>query len=180
MTGEHTHPDLFDVAASLRADLIGMADRLNRLTAQVVTLEAAQAEGFPVTVKYIPPMKKEDRLELDCDGSPHRLDIGAYTPTMSTLLLAEPYVNLTSFTTTSATKPGRLRIFMRRAAFNGQPADDTFFFNLWTHRDGWGDLDSRSMFEWCEKGRPLNWYYEVDGCTAMALDTRFIKYALIS
>jgi hypothetical protein len=43
MSGEHTHPDLFDVAASLRADLLAMADRLGRLTAQVVTLEMAQA-----------------------------------------------------------------------------------------------------------------------------------------
>ena len=40
MSGEHTHPDYDGQVASVHADLVAAADRLNLLTAQVVALEA--------------------------------------------------------------------------------------------------------------------------------------------
>lgn len=130
-------------------------------------------------VKYIPPKKKTTGLHLICDGKDHRLDVGDYAPTISTLLLADTYVNL-DYADLKTTQPARVEIWMRRSAWNGEPVDDTFFTSLWIHREGFSHKDSRATFEWCEKGRPLKWWYKVNGAHKITLGTRFVKYALIT
>jgi hypothetical protein len=130
-------------------------------------------------VTFIPPNKQTDTWALDCDGDPHRLDIGDYTPSRTAVTFVDIYLNVDSFTLKDPAKPGRLRVFMRRAATATEPIDDTFFYDLWLPRQGWSSLDTRGMFEKSEAGRPLRWYYQVNGCTALAVDTRFIKYCQI-
>lgn len=130
-------------------------------------------------VKYVPPVKKTTDLALICDGNEHRLDIGDYTPSASTLMFADPYLNLDN-ADLKTTEPGRVEVWMRRAAWNGQKADDTFFVGHWIHREGWSHKDHRAMFEWCESGRPLRWYYKTLGLNKVTVGTRYIKYALIT
>lgn len=129
-------------------------------------------------VTFIPPDKQTDRWALDCDGDPHRLDIGDWTPSRTAVTFADIYLNVDAFVL-SSTKPGRLRVWMRRAATSSDPVDDTFFYDLWLGRQGWSSLDTRTMFEKSEAGRSLRWYYQVNGCTSLALDTRFVKYCQV-
>lgn len=128
--------------------------------------------------KFIPPVKRENLKSLICDGKEHRLDVGSYTPTMSTLLFAGTYCNVDSFDLRTD-EPARLQIWMRRTAWNGQQADDTFHNDIWCHREGYVVHDWETMFELCEKGRPLRWYYQVNGARSLKVDTRYIKYALV-
>jgi hypothetical protein len=130
-------------------------------------------------VKYIKPVKKTDALALICDGKEHRLDVGDYAPTLGTLMFADTYLNFDEADLKSA-EPGRVEVWMRRAAWNGEPADDTFFTGFWLHREGYSHKDSRATFEWCEKDRPCRWYYKTSGLYKVNLGTRFVKYALVS
>lgn len=132
-------------------------------------------------VDYQPPQKIETSLALNCSGSDYKLDIGSWTPARSALTFSGLYVNVDSFKLKDATKPGRLRFFMRRAAWNGKPVDDTFFDDVWlpVNRDGWGTLVTRTFFEWADGGRPLSWRYECDGLLAVSLKTRFVKAAQV-
>lgn len=133
-----------------------------------------------MAVVYIPPVKRTNPLALDCDGDSHSLDIGAWTPGKTALTLAGIYINVDAFTLTDSTKPGRLRIFMRRAAWSGDPVDDTYFYDLWLERSGYGHLDTRSMFEKADAGRPLTWRYQCNGLSKVVLSTRFVKYAQVT
>ena len=130
-------------------------------------------------VDYEPPVKVTTALALDCDGDSHALDIGKWTPARSALTFSGLYINVDGFKLADVTKPGRLRLFMRRAAWRGLPVDDTFFHDLWLvpGRPTWGTLHTASFFEWADGGRPLSWRYEADGLAACTLSTRFVKAA---
>jgi hypothetical protein len=131
-----------------------------------------------VTIKYVPPVKKTDLKSLICDGKEHRLDIGDLTPDVAAVLFAGTYVNVDSFDL-KTTQPARLQIWMRRVAFGGEAADDTFHNDLWLTREGYVHHDWETMFEKCEKGRALRWYYKINGANSVKIDTRYIKYALV-
>ena len=189
MSGEHTHPDYEGDHASLRADLLAAADRLNRLTAQVVTLEAEQAamkEGMAaMAIRYSPVFKVETAWSLDCDGDEHLLKLGAndrgeWVPPVAGRLDPACYVNVDRFDLKDPTKPARLSIWMRRKAWAGKPADDTFMYDIWLDREGLVHHDWRSFWERGEKDRPVYWLYKVNGASKVTVDTRYVKYALIT
>lgn len=133
-----------------------------------------------MAVDYIPPVKKTGALPLICDGAPHRLDVGDLTPVRTALTHAHTYFNIDGdYSLNAVGKPGRLRIYMARGAYNGEPIDETYFFDLWLDRPGYSFLDSRALFERADKGRPLRWYYQVNGAKGVTLKTRFVKYAQV-
>ena len=73
---------------------------------------------------------------------------------------------------------GRLRIKMQREPFNGQPVDDTFYYDLFLH-NGMSHLDSRVLMEMAEKLRVTHWEYKVTGATNVTLSTRFVKNVIL-
>ena len=142
----------------------------------------------------VPPEVLTADLELICDGEWHYLDFPTYAPPLSTSTDAHTYINIktasvppvavsASLTINGVAVPvslkvpsvGRLRICMVREPFNGAAADETYYFDIDLF-DGKSRLDSRSMFEDAEKGRPLRWMYRVSDATAVTLDTRYVKY----
>lgn len=133
---------------------------------------------MPVT--YVPPAKRVTLLPLVCDGKAHKLDVGDYVPPRAGLTLAHSYLNVPGNFVLESAKPGRLRIFMRRAEWQGSPVDDTYFFDLWPSRPGSSLLDSRAFFEWAEAHRPLTWWYQTSGIMSASMSTRFVKYAQVS
>jgi hypothetical protein len=188
VSGEHSHPEQFDIAASLRADLLAAADRLNRLTAQVVALEAGQAalteEVEGKVIRYSPVFKQEDAWSLDCDGDEHLLKLGAnargeWAPPVAGRLDPACYVNVDRFDL-KTDQPARLSIWMRRKAWNGQPADDTFLYDIWLHREGYVHHDWRAFWERGEKDRPVYWLYKVTGANSVVVDTRYVKYSILT
>jgi hypothetical protein len=132
-----------------------------------------------MAVYYTAPVKLTDPLRLDCDGDTHALDFPKFVPARTAYLGADVYLNVDNYVLTTSTKPARLRIFMRRAAWQGEPVDDTFFYDLWLPRPGYGSLDTRSMFEKADANRALTWRYQVNGATSVTLATRFVKYVQI-
>lgn len=128
-------------------------------------------------VDYIPPAKLTAPLSLICDGVSHSLDVGKWTPARSALTFSGIYLNVDRFVLADPTKPGRLRLSMRRAAWKSEPIDDTFFHDVWIvpGRSSWGSLHSAAFFEWADGGRGLSWRYECDGLASMVLATRFVK-----
>ena len=132
-------------------------------------------------VDYIPPTKLTDPLNLVCDGVSHSLDIGRWTPSRSALTFSQIYVNVDRFVLADSTRPGRLRLSMRRAAWRSELIDDTFFHDIWLApgRSSWGTLHTAAFFEWADGGRALSWRYEADGFTSMVLSTRFVKAAQV-
>jgi hypothetical protein len=132
-------------------------------------------------VDYQPPTKVTTPLSLVCDGVSHSLDVGKWTPSRSGLTLSAIYCNVDRFVLADPDRPGRLRLFMRRAAWRDAPIDDTFFHDLWIPpgRSAWGTLHTASFFEWADGGRTLSWRYEADGFASMVLATRFVKAASI-
>jgi hypothetical protein len=189
MSGEHTHPDYESDHASLRADLVAAADRLNRLTAQVVALEAGQValtEGMAnMAVRYSPVFKVETAWSLDCDGDEHLLKLGAnargeWAPPVAGRLDPACYVNVDRFDLKDPTKPARLMIWMRRKAWQGKPADDTFVYDIWLDREGLVHHDWRAFWERGEKDRPVYWLYQVTGANSVVVDTRYVKYSILT
>lgn len=132
-----------------------------------------------MSVKYVAPVKKITKLPLVCDGSVMRLDVGDYTPEHNSLTLACPYFNVSSFKLKDPAVPGRVRFRMVRAPFNGQPVDDTYFFDLPLATGLPTVLDSRALFEYAEAGRPLYWAVSVRGCSEVVLETRYVRYAQV-
>lgn len=132
-----------------------------------------------MSVDYIPPVKRSTLLPLVCDGKAHQLDVGEYVPLRSGLTLAHTYLNVPGNFVLESAKPGRLRIFMRRAEWQGEFVDDTYFRDLFLVRPGLSVLDSRSCFEWAEARRPVTWWYQTSGITSASLSTRFVKYAQV-
>jgi hypothetical protein len=133
-----------------------------------------------MAVYFTPPTKLTTLLHLDCDGDTHALDFPKFVPPRTAVTFADVYLNVDNFILKDPTKPARLRIFMRRAAWNGQPVDDTWFYDLWLERPGYGVLDTRSMFEKSDANRPLTWRYQVNGASSVTLDTRFVKWVQIT
>ena len=135
-----------------------------------------------MAVYYTAPVKKTNALSLNCASSDYKLDIGEFTPPRAGLTFAALYLNVDGFKLADPDKPARLRVFMRRAAWNGQSADDTYFDDIWlpTDRSGWGTLSTRVFFEWADKGRPLSWRYDIDGAKSCTLSTRFVKYVQVT
>jgi hypothetical protein len=130
-------------------------------------------------VAYIPPVKKTTATSITCDGTPHALDVGKFTPTRSGLTFAHVYLNVSRYELRTSTKSGRLRVFMRRAATRTEPVDDTYFFDLDLEPGRASRLETRDFFEFAERGRTLRWFAQVDGCSSLRLSTRFVKYAQI-
>jgi len=135
-----------------------------------------------------------DGAELICDNVYHDLDFPVYVPEVGTSTDAHTYFNISRITVrpvvvnlaldvngAELTVPveipgeGRLRIRMVREPWNGSPSDPTYYFDLpLKHNRAW--LDTRSMFETAEDGRPLKWQYRVTGASAVSLGTHFVKY----
>lgn len=137
-----------------------------------------------MTIRYSPVFEQTAKWALDCDGNEHLLklgdnDHGDWVPPVAGLLLPGTYLNVDSFKLRT-TKPGRLTIWMRRAAWQGQPADDTFLSDIWLQREGYAHHDWSTYWERCEKGRPVYWLYKVTGASACVVDTRYVKYALLT
>jgi hypothetical protein len=190
MSGEHTHPDYEGDHASLRADLIAAAAELarvnasmSRLTAQVVALEIDAMEAH--VIRYSPVFKVETAWSLDCDGDEHLLKLGANTrgewvPPVAGRLDPACYVNVDRFDLKDPTKPARLMIWMRRKAWQGKPADDTFIYDIWLDREGLVHHDWRAFWERGEKDRPVYWLYKVTGANSVVVDTRYVKYSILT
>jgi hypothetical protein len=133
-----------------------------------------------MAVYFTPPTKLTTLLRLDCDGDSHALDLPKFTPQRTAVTFADIYINVDNYVLVNPDKPARLRIFMRRSAWNGEPPDDTWFFDEWLPRPGYGSLDTRTMFEKSDAGRPLTWRYQVNGASSVTLDTRFVKWVQIT
>ena len=181
MSGEHTHPDHADAVASVHADLLTAAGRLAALDAEVTRLateQAAMKEGLAaMAIRYSPVFKVETAWSLDCDGDEHLLKLGAndrgeWVPPVAGRLDPACYVNVDRFDLKDPTKPARLSIWMRRKAWQGKPADDTFLYDIWLDREGLVHHDWRAFWERGEKDRPVYWLYKVTGANSVVVDTR--------
>lgn len=148
-----------------------------------VTISSVEVEDS-MAIRYSPVFEETAKWALDCDGDEHLLKLGAnahgdWVPPVAGLLLPGTYLNVDSFTL-KTTKPARLMIWMRRAAWKGQPADDTFLSDTWLMREGYVHHDWRMFWERAEAGRPVYWLYKVTGASAVTVDTRYVKYALLT
>lgn len=148
---------------------------------------------------YVPPKVIETPLELICDNQWHELDFPKFTGKATEKQDTHVYINVESgFDVGTVDAPieigcpncgskfngnvkipgtGRLRIKMQREPFAGQPADDTYFYDLFLH-NGLGHIDSRALFEMAEKNRITHWEYRVTGATKVTLSTRFVKNSI--
>jgi hypothetical protein len=135
-----------------------------------------------------------DGAELVCDNEYHDLAIPIYEPEVACSTDAHTYFNISKVTVrpmvidlavdvngvplvipVEIPGEGRLRIRMVREPWNGSPSDPTYYFDL-PLKNGTGWLDTRSMFETAEDGRPLKWQYRVTGASTVSLGTHFVKY----
>lgn len=146
------------------------------------------------------PTVLTESLSLISDDKYHPLDFPAITGKLSEEQASHIYINVESgFSVTTIDAPidiscpncgshflgevkvpgtGRLRIKMQREPFDGQPVDDTFYYDLFLH-NGMSHLDSRALFEMAEKNRITHWEYKVTGATSVVLSTRFVKNILL-
>lgn len=144
----------------------------------------AVTEEDSMTIRYSPVFEETAKWALDCDGDEHLLRLGAnergeWVPPVAGRLDPGVYLNVDSFTL-KTDKPARLTVWMRRKAWQGKPADDTFLFDIWLNREGYVHHDWRPFWERCEAGRPVYWLYKVTGASAVTLDTRYVKYSLLT
>lgn len=149
-----------------------------------VTISTTEVEEDSMAIKFSPVFEETAKWSLNCDGSEHLLKLGTndhgdWTPTVSGLLLAGVYANVDSFKL-KTTKPARLMLWMRREAHDGQPADDTFLNDIWLTREGYVVHDWSTMWEHCEANRTVYWLYKVTGASSCVVDTRYVKYALLT
>lgn len=148
---------------------------------------------------YIPPEVIATPLSLICDDKWHELDFPRLAGLANEKQDTHIYINVDSgFVIPKIDTPieigcpncgskfngnvkvpgtGRLRIKMQREPFNGEPVDDTFFYDLFLH-EGLSHIDSRALFEMAEKNRITHWEYRVTGATKVTLSTRFVKNAV--
>lgn len=179
MTGEHTHPDLGDVAASLRADLLAAAAelaRLNaavaRLTAQVVALESGAAQ---------------DVFDYWYGGKPgapqtfgrkySRLDLSAHDPAATGLEFTLRYLNIAP-TFAPGKTVGALRPRLVRPG-----GDFTAYDDIEISRDALDDKGAAlKTFVYFESGdgAPTHWEIKcIGGITSAVVGTRYTKKAVI-
>ena len=200
MSGEHTHPELEALIVSVRAEATSQIEALRagadrnvidheRLGADLAAFKAETLgrldELEKHMIRYSPVFKLEDKWALDCDGDEHLLKLGSnargeWVPPVSGRLDPACYLNVDSFTLKDPNKPARLMVWMRRKAWNGKPADDTFLYDIWLHREGYVHHDWRAFWERGEGGRPVYWLYKVSGASAVTVDTRYVKYSLLT
>lgn len=127
-----------------------------------------------MSIDFVAPVKLVDKFAIPCDSLPHRLDLGVWVPPREALTFSQLYLNI-RYQLKDAARPGRLRVFMRRHAFAGEPIDDTFFHDV-DLAPGYGTkLHTFCAYESAEKGRPLSWWAQAYGCEEASLSTRFTK-----
>jgi hypothetical protein len=189
MSGEHLHQDLNTQVAFVRADLGRVVEEISLLSTTIGQLDAAVGARLNAledrVIRYSPVFKKEDQWSLDCDGDEHLLKLGSndrgeWVPPISGRLDPAAYVNVDRFDLKDPTKPARLMIWMRRKAWNGKPADDTFMYDIWLNREGLVHHDWRAFWERGEAGRPVYWLYKVTGANSVVVDTRYVKYSILT
>jgi hypothetical protein len=139
-------------------------------------------------------------LPLICDDKYHEIDIPDFIGKASEEQFSHVYLNVEAgFDVADQIAPidiscpncgshfngevavpgvGRLRIKMQREPFEGAPADDTFYYDLFLHK-GFSHLDSRVLMEMAEKNRITHWEYKVTGATSVVLSTRFVKQSIM-
>lgn len=149
-----------------------------------------------MTFIYHGPTVKTDDLPLICDDEWHDLDVGSGAPDAASAMFAHVYLNVergydpdpiygeTACTNCGATYTtkvpgiGRLRIRMVREAWDNEPDDPTYYYDIpLVH--GRGTIDTRSMFELAEANRPQHWEYRVTDAKGVIVTTRFIKFVEI-
>lgn len=146
------------------------------------------------------PKVLSDPLPLICDDKYHEIDFPKFIGKADEEQFSHVYVNVDSgFSVATVDAPieigcpncgskfngnvkvpgtGRLRIKMQREPFEGQPVDDTFYYDLFLH-NGMSHLDSRVLMEMAEKNRITHWEYKVTGATSVTLSTRFVKNVVL-
>ncbi|MGV0949417.1 MAG: hypothetical protein ACOYB3_02005 [Azonexus sp.] len=188
MGGEHVHTSLEDKVASIHADLGRAAGEISALYTeldQVTTMTGVRLNALEDRViRYSPVFKEESLLSLDCDGGEHLLGLGSnnrgeWVPPVSGRLDPACYVNVEKFDL-KTDKPARLSIWMRRKAWQGKPFDDTFLYDIWLNREGYVHHDWRAFWERGEKDRPVYWLYKVTGANSVVVDTRYVKYSILT
>jgi hypothetical protein len=184
VSGEHSHPDLFDVAASLRADLVGMADRLNRLTAQVVALEAGQAaltEGLAAMATWHDYSGKPDGNLTIKAGDYVRVDVDvADPPRTGAAEFHMLYANCVP-AWKSGEVAGEIRVKYVR-----EDGDDTGYQSYTVHRDAVIGSPGRFLlsaqhFEVGQSGLGGRWWVMCGGgLSSITLTTRYCKILQVS
>ena len=188
MSGEHTHPDLESQVASALTGVGVVAGEISTLHTeldQLITATGVRLNALEDRViRYSPVFKEEAAWSLDCDGDEHLLKLGSndrgeWVPPVSGRLDPACYVNVDRFSL-KTDKPARLSIWMRRKAWQGKPADDTFLYDIWLNREGYVHHDWRAFWERGEAGRPVYWLYKVTGANSVVVDTRYVKYSILT
>ena len=189
MSGEHTHPEFDTQIATVRADMGQLVSEISNLHTSLVQLDSSTGARLDALegrmIRYSPVFKKEDLWSLDCDGDEHLLKLGAndrgeWVPPVSGRLDPGCYLNVDSFVLKNPDKPARLSVWMRRKAWKGEPADDTFLYDIWLNREGLVHHDWRAFWERGEAGRPVYWLYKVTGASSVKVDTRYVKYSILT
>jgi hypothetical protein len=171
MSGEHSHPEVADQHASLRADLLAAAAAIRALTARVVALEARPAWD----------------LEYDFLGKPSapqtigrtytRLDLSGFDPAHPGWEHTLRYFNAAPVFQ-SGKSAGALRPRMVRA-----DGDETFYSDIPIHRDML-DGDGRTLvtqpyWETAEGAPTVIELRCIGGLASVSLSTRYTKKAIL-
>jgi acetyl esterase/lipase len=173
MSGEHGHPELVDTVAGMHADLVAMADRLNRLTAQVVALEAVDGTQDIYDYNYLGKPTSPQIIGREWV----RLSASQHDPTGPGWENTLVYLNITPrFATGKAA--GALRPRLVRA-----DGDVTMYDDILLHVDALdGDgVSCRNRLYW-EAGDGAPTFIElrcIGGLASAVLGTRYRKVALV-
>lgn len=173
MSGEHTHTEI----ANLDAVVATLYERVSRLTAQVVALEAAAA--FPKT-----PQDVYDYMYGGKPSAPQtigrkytRLDLSALDPTAAGLEFTLRYLNIAP-TFAAGKTVGAIRPRLVRA-----DGDMTAYDDIEISRDALDDDGiALKTFVYFEAGDGGATYWElkcIGGITSAAVGTRYTKKAII-
>lgn len=187
MSGEHGHPDLFDVCASLRADLLAAADRLKRVEAAQSVTDAVIRSLLARVAALESAGAPQDIYDYWYGGKPPEpqtfgrkygvLDLSAHDPGAAGLEFSLRYLNIKP-TYQAGKTVGAIRPRLVRPGGDFTAYDDIEICRDALDEDG----IALKTFVYFEAGEaaPTHWELKcIGGIASAEIGTRYSKKAII-